>query len=370
MKQIAKTQQVVDRMRAAFGPDVDVSRLPVFEAVALNSLPLRKSGGIFKGAINTQKTLTDIASTINQESAPIQLEHGLSDVPLGRVFYCEVVGDELRALFTCTDPERQADLESGTLDQVSVGFLPASINCSSCGFNYLGADATSDNYWSLTCNNGHELGSNGVYAVIDGVASFYELSLVGKGAAKGARIVGPSESRLQGNQQFKLAASSRTDGFAGVYLSATQKETPVDLKEILSQLKDATTESAQLGVRLTSAEHDRDEARATVARLQEQVTELEALRTQLADTSAKDALVTAATAALHAEATTILTACGKEAEIASLEGKDVTALLTIINEHRAQFAAAIPIGGVGKPAHHKDEDHKAAPSTAAFSTRR
>ena len=364
MKQVAKTQQVVDRLRAAFGPDVDVSKLPVYEAVALNTMPLRKSGGLFKGAVPTQRTLTDMASSINAESAPIQVMHDTDTTPFGRAFYCEVIGDEARTLFTVTDPVKATSIDNGTIDQVSVGFMPASITCSACGWDYLGADATMDNLWGLVCANDHTLGDNGVHGVLDGVASFYELSLVGKGAAQGARIVGPSESRLQGLPQYRLAASA---GIGGVHLTATPKDnSSVDLTALTASLTAATTEAATTKVHLTAAECARDQALTQLATANAKIVELEAGPKQ-ADLEAANASVAAATAALKTEATTILTACGKQMD---LEGKDASALLAIIGEHRAQFAAAIPVDGMAAPSHSAPKEPATRPSAAAFSTRR
>jgi hypothetical protein len=368
MKQVAKTQQVMDRLRAAFGPDVDVSRLAVYETAALNTQPLRKSGGIFKGARITPATLTQIANSINSESAPMRLEHGDEGAPYGRVFYGEVVGDEARALFTVDDAEMVRKIDSGTLDQVSVGFMPAAINCSACGFNFIGSDATFENLYTLTCNDGHTMNENGAHAWVDGMASFQELSLVGKGAAQGARIVGPSESRLAaGNDNYRALAAKA--GFSGLALTCEPIETPTP--------KD--TLNVDITMQLTAAVEAKTKAEMTVISLTEKNTaltdQLAAVKAQLdaVDTTtaeklvASEAEVATAVVALTEEAKMILTALQKPVDNLPTTVAELTALIA---EHRAEFAAAIPVGGRAKPSAETGETTTAPARSAAFSTRR
>jgi hypothetical protein len=366
MKQIAKNQQVRDRMRAAFGADADVESLPVYEAVALNTLPLRKSSGLFKGARPTYATLSEAAHAINNESAPLQSMHNTEDLPQGRVFFAEVVGDELRALFTVSDPALQTAVDNGTIDQVSVGYMPRAVTCSSCGFDYLGATATIENLWSLTCEDGHVLGEDGVYANVDGVASFYELSLVGKGAAKGAKIVGPSESRLAGNEQYQRLAASAKGGFAGVQLTASPKETSnMDAAALLAEIKANANENADLRIQLAAAPKTEDFAalQARVSELEPEAAKASDLEAKLAEANGK---IEEALVALRAEATKILVACKKPVDaVATME---LAALITTIDEHRAQFAAIIPVGGKSKTSDHQPGE--AAPrSNSAFRAR-
>lgn len=371
MKQIAKTPEIIERMKAAFGPDVPIDNLAVYECITLNTDPLRKAGGIYKGARVSQTALAEMARLINGESGPLQLMHDREALPSGRVFYAQSTGDELRSLFTCTDPVAQAKIENGSLDQVSVGFAPRSIQCSACGFNF----AASENWMErmmATCDQGHIMGDNGDYAVVDGCTSFLELSLVGKGAAQGARILGPTDARLAQNENYQLAASAspRGEGFQAVLLTATPRNKTVDLKELELSLTGAVTDKANLTAELSVSKVALTASEAALAAANVKVADL---TTQLA--AAKDAPAVAALkveneaalAALKVEAQAILTALGKTDTVK----ETVADLVAQIAEHRAQFAALIPTGGRSLPADHLAKtDEPAVVSATAFTTRR
>lgn len=365
MKQVPKTQQVVDRMRAAFGPDVDVQKLAVYEASILNTQPLRKSGGIFKGARVTPATLTQIVNSINTESAPIRLEHAEEgDAPFGRAFYAEVVdGDDLRALYTVDDATMASKIDNGTLDQTSVNFMPLAITCSACGFNFIGSDATFENLMSGTCGEGHVMNEGGVFPYVDGLAAFHELSMVGKGAARGARIVGPSESRLAaGNDNYRRLAAKA--GFSGIALTCEAiEESNVD---ITAQLTAAVEAKTEFKLKAEAAEAKVTTLEASVADL---TTKLAAATdAKVAEKlTAAEADVTKAVAALTDELKVILTALDKPLENLPT---DVAGLVAAIGEHRAAFAAVIPVGGKTKPLSEGPKDTPAPARTAAFSTRR
>lgn len=348
----------MDMLRAAFGPDANLSGLAVYEAVMMNTLPLRKSGGLFKNARASLSLLTEMAASINAESLPLQLEHNTAPVPFGRVFHASVVDDQLRGLFATDNPDLIAKLDSGVADQVSVGFSPKALNCSSCGFNFASPSAEF-NRWTLTCDEGHTIGDNNVYCHIDGLELFLETSVVGKGAVQGAKIVGPSDARLQSNEQFQIAAAARGDMIV-LELTADEKPAPQPTQEppkmeLTARLEELAGEKAVLSARIAALEP-----------LQEQVTTLSARVAELEPLAARVApaeeAVTKAVAALKAEATTILTACGKT-EVAIPE--DVDALLALINDHRAQFAAAVPVGGRAKTADTASAPEP-GPSIAAF----
>lgn len=370
MKQITKTPDIIAKMKASFGPDINVESLAVYESIALNTLPLRKSSGLFKGARVTAATLSLIAQSINKESAPLQSQHDTSVLPQGRMFYAEVVdGDELRSLWTCTDPALQAGIDAGTIDQTSVSFLPAKINCSACGFDYKPESAW-ENRYTLTCDDGHVLGEDGCFAWLDGCETFLEYSLVGKGAANGARIVGPSEAKLSNNEKFRLAASSSADGFGVVRLTATPKDTDsVDIAPLMASLEAANNSKLDLTVKLAAAETAKTAAEALVAAAEARAVAAEAALAAATDAPALAELQAeqaATIVALKAEALMVLTAVGKPSEAVK---ETVTDLLAQIAEHRANLAAYVPIGGVSLNTDKTDEAPLRLAATA-FTTRK
>lgn len=359
MKQIAKSAKVLERLKAAFGPDADLNALAVYECVALTTLPLRKSGGIFKAARVSLSMLSEMASSVNAESIPLQLQHDGEPVPFGRFFYAEVIQDELVGLFAVdgiNHPDIVSKLDSGVLDQVSVGFTMKRLTCSACGFDYM-EPANQMSMWTLTCDEGHMVGQNGVHVFVDGLEQFLELSLVGKGASEGARIVGPSDAQLQQNEQFRIAASANP-GVVALRLSPTVKEDPQMNAEQMAAFTAAVSGEATAKAALSVAEANLASASATVASLTAKVAELEALT---GDNVALKEAADTAVAALTIEAKKVLTACGKGDQAVPT---DVKALLAVIDENRAKFAAIIPPNGASSP---PDTSHSApAPASAAF----
>jgi hypothetical protein len=346
MKRIEKTERVMSLLRASYGPDANLSPLVVFEAKALNTRPIRKTSGLFKGARTSPSTLFEAASALNRESVPIQIQHDTGELPSGRAFYGEVVADELRVLFAIDEsvsPNLVANLDSGTIDQVSVGLLPKTIKCSQCDFNYTGPNAMM-NLWNLECNEGHKIGEEGTFVWLDGLESFFELSLVGMGAAEGARIVGPSEAVLQQNPVFqqRLAANANSHG---VRLFCTPEDPEPMNAEQLTAFQAAVSGQAMATANLAAMTNERDQLAAQLQASAARIAELEAANGPVAEAQAN---LAAAVEHLQGEARMILTAAQVEVP-AELPGT-VAELTALIATHRSKLTAVIPVEGRGDPA--------------------
>ena len=373
MKQVQKTEQILNQLRASFGPDADVTSLAVYETRALNSLPLRKSGGIFKGARNSLRLLQQMADWVNGESVPLHLSHDTSGLPYGRAFHGALVDNELRLLFAI-DAGSHADvvskLESGVLDQVSVGFNMKSLGCSKCGFNFIGASA--ENFYNLTCDDGHTIGQDGVHVWVDDLEYFFELSLVGMGAAEGATIVGRSDARLANNPsaQQRLAASADAGPF-GVRLSPHIEEVSTMTPEQLARFEANITAAATATANLGAVTADRDAANVQLAAAQAQIVQLEAAAAapapEAAQLAAAQADAALAVETMRGELTVCLTALGETvpAELPS----DLSVLVAQVTEKRAAFAAIIPVGGASN-AGTETLNPTPARSVGAFRTQR
>lgn len=377
MKQVQKTPAIIAQLRASYGPSASIDDLAVFKTVLLNSLPLRKSSGLYKGAISTVEMLAQMAAAVNAESIPINAIHGETNVNdvVGRLFAADVEGAQLVGLMAVdgkSHPDLVIKLDNGTIDQVSVGVLPSSVQCSSCGFDFLGPDATLDNVWSATCANDHVMGTDGIHANLNGLDLFYELSLVPMGAAQGARIVDPSSY----SEPLRLAASAKgaKGGTAlAVELSATPKEPTVDITAFTTAITASATENANLTASVTAKAAEIVALTASLATATATITTLEAaavtaaagdLATTKADLVAAQALVASATEHLTGEAKKILTACGVTDH--SVIPTDIPGITALIDAKRAQFAAAIPINGAA--ASSTALEAKSAPRpTGAFS---
>lgn len=197
------------------GTAIDVSKVAVFESRSLNTRPLRRRTGLFQKAVTTKRTLDEMAATLNasDEGIPLHQMHETQLLNVGRLFMARVdqANDgayELSSLFYI--PRKYDDLieaiNTGTSDQVSIGINGEKLLCSACDFDY--KQGTIENLMDLTCDEGHELGVDGVHLVIDGLDQWMEQSIVDTGASKGSRVVGAEASKFANTDFYRLAAKN------------------------------------------------------------------------------------------------------------------------------------------------------------------
>lgn len=216
-KQLDVTDAMLEQIQFVADTDVKADDIVVFEATVLSTLPLTKPGSLFDGGRHTNSTLLEMAEAVNTkgQSVPLHTMHNQSfELPVGRVFHANVEDrpdgqSELRARFFLAKSESRMieKINLGILDETSVGVTHKALLCSKCGFDYRGEEATFDNLWDRTCNNGHTLGEDGTHLVLQGMDRWMELSLVSRGAAEKAKIHGRARSLMPKEQQDRLAAS-------------------------------------------------------------------------------------------------------------------------------------------------------------------
>lgn len=269
MKQVEKTAFVLDKLRAA---EMNPDEMAVFEAIALNTLPIRKKHPLFKGAVHDRSFLQEMADAVNKESLPLQLMHESAEIPSGRVFYGEVKetlgGSELRVLFAIDKTYENIVklVENGTIDQVSVSILAKQQLCSKCSYDFFGDDAGIDNLWSATCDKGHTVGVDGMHLRAKGLDSWFEMSLVGKGGATGAKILSKGRQMFQ---DHRLAASGGDPAFfTTTLLSNDIEELKMDLNALVEQLSDVKAERMTLTSQLQGLAEDLEAKKAEVAALE------------------------------------------------------------------------------------------------------
>ena len=182
------------RLQEAVGDGVDISSHAVFEAISLNTLPIRKRHPLYTDAIHSKHFLSEMAAQVKAESLPIYLMHDFQRAnPVWPCFLCRSRGHHgcVRASEPCSGlTESHADVVEGgqrNVDQVSDSVLPKSLACSECGFDFLGdSSELFDNVLSGTCDKGHIMGEDGAHAVSQNLDSWFEMSLVGR-AGRGER---------------------------------------------------------------------------------------------------------------------------------------------------------------------------------------
>lgn len=355
-KRVQITPKIEELIKANAGEDVNVNDLAVFETESVNTKPVLKPGSLFDGATVTPNTLIQMAK-FNDEGGYVPL-HTLhqqgEELPVGRVFYSEVTQDfdgssGLRSLFylPLSETDLISKVDSGVINEVSVGLKTNQILCSECGWDYLGADATFMNLWDRTCANEHTIGTDGIHAVLSGMDRWMELSLVSKGAARGASIMGRAKQVLGQETYDKLAASGvvpETTLFFHTYAGSEA----MDMKELIADLTSVKA-SAQI------AEGKVTELTTSVAALTTERDELKAKAAEVAPVAAK-----------LAETETALTASQTELEASK---KKIEELEASIVARDALQASGVPAGGAANAAISDASKPVVSGRAAAFKTR-
>lgn len=350
MKKVAPlTDQITAALkRGVKDPSFDTSRVEVFEASFTTSRPLN-TGGLFRLGRITKTGLDEMAAHLNGEgnAVPMHIEHNLGYgltkeyLPIGKAFAASVVraddGEyELRGYFY-VDKEEHEDLvnkiESSAISELSIqaGWDRAISNKS--GFNFL-EKGNEDYAWDRTDNEGNRLGDDGHHVMISGLNKFYEVSLVGRGAAPGARI--------HAQRTFNLAAASTHDALATMTtLSAAPVESG-DVTALTARVETLTTEKTALSTELETLKTEKTSLAATVATLTESATRHEGVVTALkADVKkASDELAEVATLLReHAQAAAVA------AGLTLKDDATVAEMSALIKEASVKLHTLVPEGG-------------------------
>lgn len=357
-KKLDVTPKIAAALSKATDGAVDPSSVAIFETISLNTLPINKKG-LFNKAVVTEHTLNQMAAYVNEgNNVPLHTMHQQgSELPVGKTFSAEMFKDangtpQLRTLFYL--PNSQTDLinglEADTINEVSVGLQTTHINCSSCGWDYRGADATWMNLYDGTCANDHVIGQDGVHVILNGLDRFLEQSLVSLGAANGAKIQSRTKALMGAESYAKLAASGITPEITvlNAVHSTKEKAPNMEMSALIASLTDAKASTQVLTTQLAASTASLTEANTALAASQAEVVALKALGTPdvVALTAARDAATAtaaAATAVVHAEASRLCVALSLEAPAADAT---LEALKASIDTNRVKMAAAFPVNGV------------------------
>lgn len=376
MKQLQLTEEIRTLITSAVGSDVDPTNFAVFEAIALNTNPLPgKDGTLFEDARVSALTLKQMADSINGGNhLPLVSNHDLSEEPKGRAFHAAVrlsaEGEpELRVLFYLDPTESRliAKLNAGSLDEVSVNFLASQILCSECSFDYRGEEATFSNLLDRTCENGHEIGTDGVHVRLVGLAVFTELSLVSRGAADKPKIVGQSQSKLAAPLQQLAAKGFEVDR---LFCQASKGVNNVELKELVTELTTAKVDLAARDATITTLTSERDTARTELEAATTRLTAAEARVAELEGVETEESPDLKAAREILADIfTKLAVAAGEENPTAP---ESIADLKAGIEKHQAAVTALIPVGGAAASTQNAETKTGAkfnASAKSAFQTR-
>ncbi len=383
-KQLQMTQKISDAISRSTDGSVDPSTVAVFECAAFNTLPITKKGTLFQGATATEQTLLQMATYLNTGTNFVPL-HTLHDqgenLPVGRVFSGQVVPDangmaELRTLFylPLTETDLIQKLDTGVIDEVSVGLKTQHMNCSECGWDYLGADSTFENLWGQHCINDHQIGEAGVHLILSGMDRFMELSLVSLGAAKNAKIMSRTKSLMgEANYNLQLASSGIAPEATILFSTITKpKELSMDLTQLVAELTNAKAANQVNEVNLAAQKTQVDTLTAanadlltqnTTLKAQADVSKVPALEAQLAEAQTS---LTAAIGFVRKEADRISVAANLALPVAEATLEVLTAA---IETGRAKLQETIPVGGRSLNASAGTGNAGATTSNSSFKTK-
>lgn len=388
LKQVPHSPKLQAQIAAAYGdPNADTSTLAVFEAVAANTKPLLRKGGLFDSAVIGIDVLSAMKNALASDiHVPLGIMHGNTseELPIGKVFASELVntndGPELHALFYLDGSQTDliGRINSGTVAEVSVGITTQQMLCSQCGWDFMSDEATSENIWDCTCANGHVLGKDGVHTNLHGLAAWREMSLVDRGAVNGSKILARPQMSMGKPDPLKLAARGFDDRVLTLFASVSDtlvptkpapKETPA------MELKELVASNTELSVKLAMLDRDKTEgatalaaAQATVATHVAKITALEA---ELAVAKNADATklkvdLDLAMGLLDELGTASLGLLGKGETLP----ETVSARVDLVREARVKLAVVIPVNGASQGTGSGKGDEATVTNFSAFKTGR
>lgn len=376
-KRLEVTPKIQGYLDSAAGEPFDASKVAVFETISINSLPVSKNN-IFQGAVHPRQTLLEMAEFVAKRPlthhVPMHTNHEQGyEMPVGKVFHGDVVSrngvEELRSLFyiDLSEDKLVAKVESDSIQEVSVGVRYKHLNCSQCGFDFLGADATNDHIWERTCANDHQIGTEGVHLVCNGLDRWMEQSLVSLGAANGAKIQSHTRALLGEDVYTQLAASGRDPAATTLYASATppQEKSDMDLAQLVEKVGQFAVEKQNLETQLSTFKTEAESLRPLTAKVTELEAEVATLKT--GDAAVQKARADAALSFIHKEAVRLTVAAGGTAESVAADA-DVAVLVAAIETNRSKLMDSIPVGGVANPQGAGGVSKKTPAHASAFKT--
>lgn len=376
-KQVIMDQELLSKFKAKFGEEVDPNNFYIIPVRAVSTEPIHQNT-IYDGAVPSESIIRELADIVNftDENVGVLIMHDSEKLNVGRVFAASVKDEggvySLRAHLAIlkTDETQSliAKIENNVLDEVSVGFRPSHAKCNKCGFDYLGDEATFENWFNQTCPEGHTIGVDGCHLELFGVDWFGEISIVNRGAAHRAKILDREKAQYKQEDMHKLAASAKdAEIFVATFIQKMEK--PMNLEEQNAKLQAELAEmkkALDLSEKVKGLEASLSEANETLAAKDAEIASLmEEKETATASAEGviaeKDAEIAAKAEEivkketelsevkefLRAEVAKVLVASGKnDVEVP----EDLDGISKLLSENQQILASLIPAGGVSTSA--------------------
>lgn len=355
-KQVVLTDTIRNSIKNAIGDqDAPVDTFAVYEARFLSTEPLQK-GGLLQGARVSPATLKEMEEVFNTpgKALPLHIMHEDFLLPIGKVFNAKLRSTptgEMELIGQFYVPQSETDivqkLETSVVDEVSVGIRTHHAFCSECDFDYASPEADFTNLITLTCPEGHTIGVDGVHVRLVGLKTWRELSLVGSGAAKNAKIFSRQNQSLTAGS---LAADDKLPGMVVIRLSGKITDSDVtekgvnnmsDFQTLLNKYEALLPQVGQKDLELSTVKAELTSLSGTVEQLK---ASLEAAEKKVVDLEASKSTDLVALEAKASDAETKLTAAFdvlmphvKAALVASGVAEDslptdLTAMVNVITE--------------------------------------
>jgi hypothetical protein len=386
-KEIDMTEELISKFKTKFGEEVDLSNFYVFECRALSTEAVHQ-GTIYDGAVVATDILVSMAEKINNsdENIGIHIMHNDDDLNIGRAFSARLNVDEngstaLYAVCAILKDEESTSvvnkIENNVLDEVSVQFLSEHAYCSECHWDYMGEDATFENWWDKTCANGHTIGVDGCHLELEGLANFSEISIVNRGAAKNPKILSQKKRSLFGEGELmSLAASGKAPEFLVATFNSKLENVMKDKDNVTLSAEEISAMQAELadlkkkidlGEKVKELETALSEKEAAIAEKEQEVSEKAAeieSANEAHEAEVKDLKEKLSTAGeenkallsfLQEQVKKVALAAGKkDVEVPS----DLGGISAMLNENQQILATLVPAGGISKAVNYADDENK------------
>lgn len=386
-KEIEMTDELLAKFKAKFGEETEASKFYVFECRALSTEPVHQ-GTIYDGAVVDNGILASMADKINNtdENIGIHIMHNDYDLNIGRSFSArlgvsESGHGELYAVCALLKNEENQSviekIENNILDEVSVQFLAEHAYCSECHWDYMGEDASFENWWDKTCANGHVIGIDGCHLELEGLANFSEISIVNRGAAKNPKILSQKKRSLFGEGDLmSLAASGKAPEFLVATFNSKLENIMKDKDNVTLSAEEIAAMQAELadlkqkfdlGAKVKELEVALSEKENAIAEKEQEVSdkanelesekeahkaEVEDLNEQLSTAKEEKEAVLSF---LKEQVKKVALAAGKEnVEVPS----DLGGISAMLEENQQILATLIPAGGVSQAIKYTEDDEK------------